>query len=187
MNQTKKVNIYPKNAITTITPPIRTAVKNITKPISDIRKCLIARAYVEEVLPDGDLVVLDFTNYNLDNTKTVVAKPIEPVKETPIVEEPKIEQQEHNSPEEVEKPAVETIVGDSEVIEHVTENNTVVSEEPVNKDDKSEVAEQSIVEQPSSTPVVNQQPQQQNNNQKKYNNKKQNNNKGNNNIVKNNQ
>lgn len=186
MNQTKKVNIYPKNAITTITPPIRTTVKNITKPISDIRKCLIARAYVEEVLPDGDLVVLDFTNYNLDNTKPVVTKPIEQVKETPIIEEPKIEHQERNSSEEVEKPAVETIVDDSEVIEH-TESNTVVAEDSVNKDNKTKVAEQSVVEQPSPIPVVNQQPQQQNNNQKKYNNKKQNNNKGNNNIVKNNQ
>lgn len=65
--QTKKVNIYPKNPITSVNPPIRTAIRNVTKPISDIRRCIIEKAYVEEVLPDGETIVLDFTNYNKNN------------------------------------------------------------------------------------------------------------------------
>lgn len=65
--ETKKVNIYPSTPIVSVTPPIRTTVKGATKKIETIRKCIIARAKVEEVLPTGDTVILDLSNYDKDN------------------------------------------------------------------------------------------------------------------------
>ena len=102
--ETKKVNIYPSTPIVSVTPPIRTTVKGATKKIETIRKCIIARAKVEEVLPTGDTVILDLSNYDKDNRFNTESKmdipetpadPIvpdatvveEPVKEEPVKEE----------------------------------------------------------------------------------------------------
>ena len=64
----KIVNIYPTWPITRLNPPIRSVVKNVTKSVEDIRVCLVSRAKVEEVLPDGSTVALSFNNYNKDNS-----------------------------------------------------------------------------------------------------------------------
>lgn len=81
----KKVNIYPQRRITTINPPIGSTVRRTTRTVEDIRKCIIARARVEEILPDGSVIALDFSNYNKDNrpstTATETAK-VEKVAET---------------------------------------------------------------------------------------------------------
>lgn len=63
----KKVNIIPQRPISTVNPPIRSAVRRVHKPVEDIRKCLIGRAMVEEILPDGSTLRLDFSNYDKDN------------------------------------------------------------------------------------------------------------------------
>lgn len=63
----KKVNIIPQRPISTVNPPIRSAVRRVHKPLEDIRKCLIGRAIVEEILPDGSTLKLDFSNYDKDN------------------------------------------------------------------------------------------------------------------------
>ena len=67
MKKTKVVNIYPTMPITRINPPIRSCVKNVTKSIEEIRTCLMSRAIVEEVTPNG-VIRLDNTNYDKDNT-----------------------------------------------------------------------------------------------------------------------
>lgn len=64
MKLTKVVNIYPEMPITGVNPPIRSVVKRVTKSIKEIRTCLMARAVVEEILPDGSTVRLDMTNYD---------------------------------------------------------------------------------------------------------------------------
>lgn len=64
----KIVNIYPTWPITRLNPPIRSVVKNVTKSVEDIRICLVTRARVEEVLPDGSTVTLGFNNYDEDNS-----------------------------------------------------------------------------------------------------------------------
>lgn len=63
----KKVNVIPQRPISTVNPPIRSAVRRVHKPVEDIRKCLIGRAIVEEILPDGSTLTLDFSNYDKDN------------------------------------------------------------------------------------------------------------------------
>ena len=89
---TKKVNIYPSTPIVNVQPVIRSIVKNATKDLDTIRKCIISRAKVEEVLPNGELVRLDLNNYDKDNTfanvkeTTPVAEP-ENIPEAPVNEE----------------------------------------------------------------------------------------------------
>lgn len=61
---TKVVNIYPSTPITGVNPPIRSAVKRVTKPISEIRTCLMSRAIVEEILPNGKVIRLNIGNYD---------------------------------------------------------------------------------------------------------------------------
>ena len=70
----KRVNIYPRGPITTVNPPIRVPVKNVTKDIKDIRRCIIAGAKVEEITKDG-IVVLNLQNYDLNNGEAVEEKP----------------------------------------------------------------------------------------------------------------
>jgi hypothetical protein len=67
MKMTKVVNIYPTSPITGVNPPIRSAIKNVTKSVEEIRTCLIARAIVEEII-GGAIVRLDNTNYDKDNS-----------------------------------------------------------------------------------------------------------------------
>ena len=70
----KRVNIYPRGPITTVNPPIRVPVKNVTKDIKDIRRCIIAGAKVEEITKDG-IVVLNLQNYDLNNGEAAEEKP----------------------------------------------------------------------------------------------------------------
>lgn len=70
----KKVNIYPRGPITTVNPPIRVPIKNVTKDIKDIRRCIIAGAKVEEITKDG-IIVLNLQNYDLNNGEAAEEKP----------------------------------------------------------------------------------------------------------------
>ncbi len=57
-NGKKLVNIYPTFPITSVNPPIRVAVKRVYMRPVDIRKCILARARVEEVLSNGKVINL---------------------------------------------------------------------------------------------------------------------------------
>ena len=127
--ETKKVNIYPSTPIVSVTPPIRTTVKGATKKIETIRKCIIARAKVEEILPTGDTVILDLSNYDKDNRFNTESKmdipetPADPiVPDAPVVEEPVKEEEPAKDEETVveEAPVVEDPANDTE--ETVEEN-----------------------------------------------------------------
>ena len=107
----KKVNIYPKYPITTITPAIRTVSLGVTRPVEDIRKCIIARAIVDEVLSDGTTVRLTMNNFNKNNDKSKVEKAIEAVKTSEsITEEVKPEITEQEGIVVDEEPATEEVV-----------------------------------------------------------------------------
>ena len=68
----KLVNVYPNSPITTINPPIRTRMTNVNMSVEDIRKCLIATAYVEEILSGRRTIALDFSNYNKNNDESEI-------------------------------------------------------------------------------------------------------------------
>lgn len=71
----KRVNIYPRGPITTTNPPIRVPVKNVTKDVKDIRKCIVAGAKVEEILDNGTLILLNLNNYDAENKGTISTEP----------------------------------------------------------------------------------------------------------------
>ena len=73
----KKVNVVAKLPIRTMTPVLFGEHKGISMSPANIFKCLIHRAIVDEVLPDGTLVRLDMTNYNQDNSKKMAPKVLE--------------------------------------------------------------------------------------------------------------
>ena len=132
--ETKKVNIYPSTPIVSVTPPIRTTVKGATKKIETIRKCIIARAKVEEILPTGDTVILDLSNYDKDNRFNTESKmdipetPADPiVPDAPVVEEPVKEEPVKEEETVVEEaPVVETPADDTEeTVEEDTEEEEV--------------------------------------------------------------
>lgn len=66
----KLVNIVSKVAIRTVTPKICGIHKNVLMSTGDILRCICMRAHVEEILPDGSVIVLNSTNYNKDNNTT---------------------------------------------------------------------------------------------------------------------
>jgi hypothetical protein len=118
---TKKVNIYPKYPITSVTPAIRTVSLGITKPVEDIRKCIIARAIVDEVLSDGTTVRLNMNNFNKNNDKSKVEKAVEAVKTSEsITEEVKPEITEQEGIVVDEEPAAEEEVVEEPVEEKPT-------------------------------------------------------------------
>ena len=160
--ETKKVNIYPSTPIVSVTPPIRTTVKGATKKIETIRKCIIARAKVEEILPTGDTVILDLSNYDKDNRFNTESKmdipetPADPiVPDTPVVEE-QVKEEEPAKEEETiaeEAPIVEEPVKE----EPAKEEETVVEEAPVDEapaDDTEETVEEDAEDEEVEAPDV---------------------------------
>jgi len=64
----KQVNVFASVPVVTIENPFSGYIRNVTMDSDDIRKCLFAKAKVEEILPSGKTVKLDFTNYDKENT-----------------------------------------------------------------------------------------------------------------------
>lgn len=63
----KKVNVYPVYPVLTIRNPILHTTLNIELGVGDIERCIYARAKVEEILPNGKILVLNLKNYNKCN------------------------------------------------------------------------------------------------------------------------
>lgn len=150
----KKVNVYPTSPIISLDIPLRTRMMGINMDTEDIRKCIIAQAIVEEVLSDGKIVRLNFTNYDKDNSikkeedKSSIVddkkeenktefKPID-FKNLSRKERKKLNRQlnasaataEHKEETKVEETITDTVEDTKdEVVEHVEENH--VEEEVV--------------------------------------------------------
>ena len=129
----KLVNVYPNAPITTINPPIRTRMTNVNMSVEDIRKCLIATAYVEEILSGRRTIALDFSNYNKNND------------ESEIVSVRFVDAANH-----ISDPST-----DSEIIVDAQHLNNVKIDEDPDKDTNSEVKVPEMVqpEQPAATPT----------------------------------
>ena len=102
---TKIVNINARFPVKSIVPPIYGTLKNVEMSTSNILKCLIRHAIIEEVLPDGTTIPIDYKNYYTDNSKgheavkEKVVENIAPV-ETPINQEDTIEEVEDDEIDE---------------------------------------------------------------------------------------
>ena len=63
----KKINIYAKMPFSYGKGIIRGNMNNITLDIEGIRQLILAKNIVDEILPNGELLRLDLTNYNTNN------------------------------------------------------------------------------------------------------------------------
>lgn len=90
--------------------------ENLT--IQEIADCIAQYAKVEEILPTGEKIVLDYTNY--DKNHAPVEAKTEPVKEAKK-EEPVVEEKEETT-KETELP--ETTIKDEDVVEDADEKLT---------------------------------------------------------------
>ena len=63
----KLVNVRPTKIINRFNPPLKRTMRKIIMNEEQIRICIAEHAMVDEVLPDGSLLRLDFSNYNTDN------------------------------------------------------------------------------------------------------------------------
>ena len=100
----KKVNVLVNRPIYTVKPAIIRNAMGVYLSTEDIKRCLWGKAFVEEVLPTGELIPLDLRNFDkvhyVDVAKEsdkVAINVVEPkveeekvvVKEEVVVEEPK--------------------------------------------------------------------------------------------------
>lgn len=82
----------------------------------EIADCIAQHAVVEEILPTGDKVVLDFTNYDKFEAPKAETKPAPKKEAKPAKEEVKEEVKEETKPAKEEKPVVAP-VKEEEVVE----------------------------------------------------------------------
>lgn len=133
----KKVNIYPRKPITSIVPPIRCVCYNVTKPIDIIKTCLLNGASVEEILPTGEIIELNLSNYDKDNSIPVVEKEdidiinVSSLEINTIPEEEIAEQTVIENTSETLDPKEE--ITENNIQEEISENNT---EESTVQDDQ---------------------------------------------------
>lgn len=123
----KVVNIYPKYPITSVNPPIRTSVKHVSMPTNIIRNCLMARATVEEILPNGKIIRLGMGNYDTDNMyHDLAVDPImaESLKAEDFITEPPVED---NTSVVVDIPEVTNVVETVDLKNMAAEDKNVVT------------------------------------------------------------
>lgn len=63
----KTVDVITEKPIRNISVPINSSAFGVKLPISDIHECILQKAVVLEILPDGRKIKLDLTNYKNDN------------------------------------------------------------------------------------------------------------------------
>ena len=145
---TKLVNIYPNGPITTINPPIRIRLNRISMDITDIRKCLIAKAYVEEILDGNKTIPLTFENYDKDNDDAKDAK-----------EEPKMVPVNHDNKDFKPEPKTETPDLNKEIklydtvapVDEIIKND---STDEVNKEDSNEEKKEEVTNPVESNVII---------------------------------
>ena len=145
---TKLVNIYPNGPITTINPPIRIRLNRISMDITDIRKCLIAKAYVEEILDGNKTIPLTFENYDKDNDDVKDAK-----------EEPKMVPVNHDNKDFKPEPKTETpdlnkVIKLYDTVAPVDEIIKNDSTDEVNKEDSNEEKKEEVTNPVESNVII---------------------------------
>ena len=140
----KKVNVLVNRPIYTVKPAIIRNAMGVHLSTEDIKRCLWSKAFVEEVLPTGEIIPLDLRNF--DKVHYVdVAKESDKVSVNvvePKVEEEKVVVKEEVVVEEPKEGQVEDIdIEDIPVEEFESELNKTYE---VNGNDIKEVKEDAI-------------------------------------------
>ena len=146
----KKVNVYPVMPIFTVYPPITQKQEGVELSLGKIEKCLMARAKVEEVFPNGQTIRLNLRNYD---------KELSPIYHK---EEPKVDEDTSVKVEDKEGIVEESVVEEEEPKVDESTSVNVEDKEDIIEDIKSEEEPQ-----PSKVEVKQQYNKQQKNNYKK--------------------
>ena len=109
-----------------IDAPIYGLVSDIKLSTEQIRKCIVQKASVKELLSNGQYKELDLTNYNILEKVEVQEAPVQEVVEPEILNEKPVYEKNDEEVEEV----VESESVDEEVTEDETEVEDVVEELP---------------------------------------------------------
>ena len=134
----KKVNVLVNRPIYTVKPAIIRNAMGVYLSTEDIKRCLWGKAFVEEVLPTGELIPLDLRNF--DKVHYVdVAK--ESDKVSVNVVEPKVEEEKVVVEEPKEGQIEDIDIEDIPVEEFESELNKTYE---VNGNDIKEVKEDAI-------------------------------------------
>lgn len=131
--QTKLVDVTCRRPIRLRNKMVRGVYhENLT--ISEIADCISQYAMVEEILPSGAKVVLDFTNYDKPHTEEA---PVQPKKVEPeVVVEPEVKTAKETKKEEVKEVVEETPVEEATTEETVVPETTIKDEEVVEDADE---------------------------------------------------
>lgn len=116
----KKCQIHARYPITCFEVPI-VGFTELNLTSEEIYKCLCAKAEITEVLPDGKLVNLDFTNYDKDNyeikPKEEIVETVQKIKE-PVEDKEEVEEDktlENNKEEQPVETSSDSLVKTHEV------------------------------------------------------------------------
>lgn len=136
----KKVNVYPIAPIYTLRTPINSAILHAELSVGDILTCIYARAKVEEILPNGQIIRLNLKNYNKVNYCEPTIEHTSNINEPSNVDESNVEV---NTQEEVLPEVATKNDGSFEIPETISpekvqvEENLVVENQGKNKKNKN--------------------------------------------------
>ena len=140
----KTVNVDARIPVNTVTPKISGYVAGVTMTTADILKCIIRKAMVDEILPNGKLLRLNMQNYYTDNRAGLEVTEA-PMKVSAFMARTSTVDIVSEVPE-----AVEVVVEDApEVVETVVEETVDVVVE-----DASEIVESVVEESVETVDVV---------------------------------
>lgn len=121
----KLVNISAKTPVRTLKVTIYGDIFGMNMSVGDIFKCICGRAIVDEILPNGEKVRLNMSNYNTVNYTPVQTKKIpEPV----VVKKEKV-QEETKPNKQLEVNNIKEIENVDNTTESITINTTPVEKE----------------------------------------------------------
>jgi len=84
----KIVNIKPSGPVYSLRVPIISPVMGVQMSVGDILRCIHSRAAVTEILPNGEKIALNLSNYDKDNSKEVVPVEVKELEITVLDKEP---------------------------------------------------------------------------------------------------
>lgn len=134
----KTVNVDARIPVNTVTPKISGYVAGISMTTADILKCIIRKALVDEILPNGKLLRLNMQNYYTDNRAGLEASVEVPMKTSAFMARTAMV-------DTVSEPAPEVEV---EEVVHAVEEVIEVAPEVV------ETVEETAVEEETTKPVA---------------------------------
>lgn len=123
----KRVNVKAIVPVyTAFTLPFIGEKKDVEVTEDQIYRCLVSGARVEEILPDGQTIKLDFTNYNKVNS-------LSPIKVEEVTQDAVVNTNDTTESEEVKDESINDVLDSNKVTEEKIETEEI-AQEPVKEE-----------------------------------------------------